>query len=217
MFNHTRSVQTNSILWQVLAFVIVGLSFSNAYAARWYHVEVIVFKHLSDELVGGEDWTSQERLPNFATAVELDGPEEAGETRQGVNAVSNRTYYLRGVYDRLAASARYKPVIHKAWSQPGYSANNVRRIYLSNDPRGANSDAEPAINLNSSEDIVEGTIGLQGGRLLHVGANFVYRGQDLTTKISEFRQIKLKQLHYFDHPLFGILVRVVPYKVESAE
>ncbi|MGR8948286.1 MAG: CsiV family protein [Gammaproteobacteria bacterium] len=200
----------------VMLFCVMTLA-SNAEAARWYHVEVIVFKHLSEELQGGEYWTLKERMPNFATAVDLDELRNLDDATSTGSVVPERTLYLAGVYDRLLASSQYKPIMHKAWAQPGYSANNVRRIYLSNGRNRAIRDEEQDVALENDADTFEGTIGLQGGRLLHVGANFVYTSQEATTTISEFRRIKLKQLHYFDHPLFGVLVRVVPYKLDTSE
>ena len=32
-------------------------------------------------------------------------------------------------------------------------------------------------------------------------------------RIKEQRQVKLREIHYFDHPLFGVLVQVTPYVI----
>lgn len=181
-------------------------------AARWYHVEVILFKQLANELAGDEDWSVPDRAPNFATAIELDSLTEDGGA---IVPLSSSAFYLAGVYDRLRASASYQPVLHRAWAQPGFSANNVRNVYLAELP-SLNQDTTD-LSLESAEPALEGSIGLQGGRLLHVNVNLVLRDSTLTTTISEFRRIKLKQLHYFDHPLFGALIRVIPYRVEAEE
>ena len=182
-------------------------------AARWYHVELIVFKHLATELSGDEDWSVPDQVPNFATAVDLDG---LSDTSGSIMPLSPNAFYLSGVSQQLRASSRYEPVLHKAWAQPGYSANNVRRVYVSSNP-ASNRDLDNTLDLDMQGQIIEGTVGLQGGRLLHVAANFVLRDGEVRTTIGEFRRIKLKQLHYFDHPLFGVLIRVIPYKVESPE
>ena len=195
-----------------LALLFVGfLAFATtpcAKAARWYHVEVIVFKQSTADISGGEDWSVPDRTPNFATAIDI---AEVLDGDGSVVPLSANAYYLAGVYDRLRASSKYEPVIHKAWAQPGYSANNVRSVYVS-DGSNVNRDVSDSLNLDPDVQSIEGAVGLQGGRLLHVNVNLVFRDVEVTTTISEFRRIKLKQLHYFDHPLFGALIRVIPYK-----
>ena len=212
-----RNKQSSGRIKLVLITLLTALAVfaipSNAEAARWYHVELIVFKHLTSDLLGGEDWSVPERAPNFATAIDLSGiPDGDGP----IVPLSSDLFYLGGVYQRLSGSSKYQPVIHKAWAQPGYSANNVRNVYVS-DGSELNRDLSDDLALDIDKQSIEGTIGLQGGRLLHVNVNLVFRDVGVTTTISEFRRIKLKQLHYFDHPLFGALVRVIPYKVDSQE
>ena len=201
------------ILITLLALLTAIATPSDVEAARWYHVELIVFKHLTSDLLGGEDWSVPERAPNFATAIDLS---EILDADGSIVPLSSDLFNLGGVYQRLNGSSKYQPVLHKAWAQPGYSANNVRSVYVS-DGSKLNTDLSDELALDIDEQSIEGTIGLQGGRLLHVNVNFVFRDVGITTTISEFRRIKLKQLHYFDHPLFGALVRVIPYKAESQE
>ena len=92
-------------------------------------------------------------------------------------------------------------------------------MYLSDRTPESLLDEEPIDLLDLQVDEsewIEGTIGLQGGRLLHVGANFVFRAGEITAEVNEFRRVKLKELHYFDHPLFGILVQVTPFRLPSS-
>jgi hypothetical protein len=209
----------------ICLLLLLAMSFvsSNANAARWYHVEMIVFKHLDPALTTGEDWSVPEKAPNFATAIDLvEHNSDAGNsTGQGFRALSDSSLKLAGVYQRLRGSANYKPILHKAWRQPGYSANSVRQVYVSTKPSRGSDMRSPGIELGAANnedanDWVEGTLGLQGGRLLHLAAKFVYRKEEIITNIGEFRQIKLKQLHYFDHPLFGVIVQVTPYRAAEA-
>jgi len=46
-----------------------------------------------------------------------------------------------------------------------------------------------------------------------VNVDFVNYGEESPLRITEQRRVKLKELHYFDHPLFGVIVRVVPYRI----
>ncbi|MEM7468877.1 MAG: CsiV family protein [Pseudomonadota bacterium] len=201
----------------LLMLALCWLLSTDVLAARWYHVEVIVFKQNQQEFEGGEEWSNEQSVPNFATAIDLSASIQSDEPISGIAPLSAGAYYLAGVYERLAASSRYEPLLHRAWAQPGYSANNVRQVYLSTDSNSLNDSFAPAGDIVQVKEVIEGTIGLQGGRLLHVKTNFVLRNDELVTDISEFRKIKLKQLHYFDHPLFGLLVRVTPFKRPASE
>lgn len=214
----SSAIQSKNMIYpqvfRILLVVALILGFDNALAARWYHVEVIVFEHLDESLNGDEDWSVPDRLPNFATAIDLNDGTDAGSS--GFTSLSPSSLKLAGVYQRLRGSANYRPVLHKAWRQPGYSANSVRQVHISTRPVRDISSQNLDIDATGSEHWIEGTIGLQGGRLLHLGAKFVYRNNGVTTNIAEFRQIKLKQIHYFDHPLFGVIVQVTPFRAESA-
>jgi hypothetical protein len=58
---------------------------------------------------------------------------------------------------------------------------------------------------------VEGTVRLRTGRLLYVDTDFVLYGEETPVRLTESRKVKLKELHYFDHPLYGVLLQVTPY------
>lgn len=196
------------------ALILLMLFPFSVTAARLYQVEVLVFSHDDPALSGGEDWSVPEAVPNYSTAVELVDGDESGS---GFQALPATALNLAAVYQRLRASASYRPVIHKSWIQAGYGANSVRRVYLTN--RSEQQDSTIDSDLLAHEDslVIEGTVGLQGGRLLHLGANFTYRDAEISTNLRQFRQIKLKEIHYFDHPLFGVLVQVTPYRVAPEE
>lgn len=200
--------------FRLLLLLILTWSFDNAFAARWYHVEVIIFEHLDDSLSGGEDWSVPDRLPNFATAIDLNDGTDSNST--GFSALPPTSLKLAGIYQRLRGSANYRPVLHKAWRQPGYSANSVRQVHLTSKPVRDTTTQNLDLDSVLPAQWIEGTIGLQGGRLLHVGAKFIYRNNEVTTTIAEFRQVKLKQIHYFDHPLFGVIVQVTPFRAEAS-
>ncbi len=54
-----------------------------------------------------------------------------------------------------------------------------------------------------------------GGKAASSGALFVDQ-QPAYVRLTESRKVRLNELHYFDHPLFGALVRVTLYQPEGA-
>ncbi len=99
---------------------------------------------------------------------------------------------LAETYRRLKQSRPYHPVLHQAWIQPAL-ANRINAPYL----------------VTNFHD-VEGIIRLQRGQYLYVIVDMEYRAPGGTHRLREKRRVLLNETHYFDHPAFGVLVRVSP-------
>jgi len=83
---------------------------------------------------------------------------------------------------------------------------------------------------------LEGTIKLHLGRYLHLEADLLYRSQTEPLENNTFfmnlddieqpqtlfrmhqtRRMRSGELHYFDHPMFGMLVQITPYELPEPE
>ena len=198
--------------------------------SRWYQIEVIVFRHADADAAGGEQWLDLESLPDFRDAIELlvdlpefsdeppvDGAELLLSGPIAFQSLSSDALLLSDVFRRLENLSAYEPVLHVGWRQPGFGGSRARSVYISDKPSmvldAAIDDTAVVPNPSPSEIRVEGTIRVRTGRLLHVDTDFVSYGADSPVRITEQRKVKLKELHYFDHPLFGVIVQVVPYRV----
>ena len=62
----------------------------------------------------------------------------------------------------------------------------------------------------------EGVVRIKVGRLLHVEVDFLYYQDGTPVRLNESRKVKLRETHYFDHPLFGVIVQVSPYVLPGA-
>lgn len=87
------------------------------------------------------------------------------------------------------------------------------------------SSSEPPMN------VIDGTVKISMGKYLHLDADILYRIQaeeknefslfgfsreDETPNVfrmHESRRMRSGELHYFDHPLFGMLVLITPYQL----
>ena len=213
------------------ALTAVMLLLSNTAMARWYQVEVVVFKHLEAMTAGGEQWPELMSLPAFGRAMELivDLPEMSDEPPplEGEDAadagpiafklLERAERRLTAVERRLRLSREYKPLIFAAWRQPSFGVSRAKRIYLSDVKRRRLGDAvraggasEDQITLASTPQ-VEGIVRVKIGHLLHVDVDFLYYHEGTPVRLTETRKLKLNELHYFDHPLFGVIVQVSPF------
>ncbi len=192
------------------------LLFSNMAFAKWYQVEMVVFEHLSSG-TGGEFWNSG-NVPDYRNTTELITGLNGSKA---FKKLPPSRYKLGGVNKVLKLSSGYRPIHHVAWEQPELIKSRAKKVHIKN----------PEAKIN-------GTVNLRGGHLLHLDLDISYfidlftesvtafaeEGVDADEEITmsgtyaqmqETRRIKLNELHYFDHPLFGVIMRVTRLQVEE--
>lgn len=208
------------ILLLILLFVSVDV---NA-ASSSYQVEVIVFEnlyHKSDEEVSkiGMD------LPDLKNSIDFSNL-EADVDNNGFKLLSPGMYKLGGVYNELKASQYYRPILHIAWVQPQLTESRSKYVHVRK-TEGISSDSDNYDPLVK----VDGVVRVRSAQFLHVDVDMFYFLNALSesfiqssaetddanmiradfAELKETRRMKLNELHYFDHPVFGVLVRVSRY------
>jgi hypothetical protein len=124
---------------------------------------------------------------------------------------------LGNEYRKLEGLRAYLPLVHAGWVQPGLPE----------------ADAQP-FDLKSIGVVnPSGTIRVHLSRFLHITLDVAYRADGATTaglasndgldelvlapryKITATRSARSNELHYFDHPAFGVLVRITPVPAQN--
>jgi len=174
----------------IVVFLLGWLSVMPAFGATpaSYEVEVLVFETRLPELEGSELWT---RVPP-PNLTEVATPAEASPTED-----------FAAFAEALRGDNRFRVLLHRRWLQ-------------NPEPR---SNATPVQLLTWDEEL-GGTLTFYLSRFLHVELNLLFQpllgaiGGDYAPSylISEERRIRSNELHYFDHPKFGVLLRVSPVK-----
>ena len=118
------------------------------------------------------------------------------------------TFLLGSEDGRLQRSNVYHVVFHRAWIQPVPDRDQLRPMLIQIRDR---ADSVPRI---------EGILGVTRGRYLHIDARLWYAVNANQTAIEteqpgymelrEQRRMRSGELHYLDHPKFGVLARVDP-------
>jgi len=167
-----------------------------------YDIEVLVIENRLPELVGDEILSQD---PSSTLVRGLDKavlPEPSGAEP-----------YLRTVAAPvLERDGQYRVLSHAQWQQtvesnPKVPVKPVRIVSL-----GAAAATE-----------LDGPVRFSMSRFLHLDVNLVYRPQGLDPavapiyRISEQRRIRSQETQYFDHPQFGVLVRVMPVQKPELE
>lgn len=183
-----------------------------ALAERWYKVEVLAFANpdwfLNQTLAG-----NPARVPEVYDATELapapaTGP-GAPTALQAFQELPQAGRNLVAAANRLDRAFAHRPLFYSAWVQPNYGGARARKVRL-REP----GEATPAINAGDvSSDALsntEGFVRLRVGRTLNVDLDLFHQEGPASVRLSESRRVLFNEVHYFDHPGLGVLVRVSP-------
>lgn len=154
-----------------------------------YIVEIIVFEN-DGAGDGGELWRGTEGEPPWESAISL------ADNNAKITELGPDQFELSGTANTLRRSGRYRILTHKAWIQPGFTREQAKNVRIS-----------------SESGWLDGTVRLEGGRYLHLYLDFVYDppvrfAGASTLHLKQKRRVRKRELNYFDHPRFGVLVMV---------
>lgn len=196
----TRKPMLNRLLWLSLLVTLLAAPALRA-APRLYDVEVIIF---SNNAAAGDEEPVNRPDAQLAPAR---GTVHAGE----FTALPAGAYQLNNIQGGLAAARGYHVLFHRAWRQPAYDRARAVGYPVHT----------PAAGRHGS---VSGTVTLLKERYLHLDVDLrMTTGAAVTApyadspgsapvyRLSERRRIRSGELHYFDHPRFGMIARVTPY------
>ncbi len=171
---------------------------------------MIVFLQLDPEASTEDLRANPPALPtpqNYPEPLELpDAGLATPKPPSGVLALSRAQYALDGIWDSMRRSAGYRPLAHFAWAMPedwNGEAVPVRLSTLS------------AVGLTFS-----GQASLEEERFVHLTLDLrmsTEDGAEETLQLSERRRLLLGEIHYFDHPRFGAIVRLFRYRPRPEE
>ncbi len=202
-------------------------------AARWYQVDVVVFRHNVESSAGGEQWPEMTELPDFGSSMDLitdlpamadePGAAPGGDTATPIafKALERNERGLNDVERRLRNSSEYAPLLSAAWRQPSFGVGGAKRVHLSDiDTRAAGHGAPGAGSEAAAPALtprIEGTVAVRIARQMNVDVDFIYDHDGTPVRLKAARSTKLREVHYFDHPLFGVLVQVVPFDLPEED
>ncbi|MSR13007.1 MAG: hypothetical protein EXR86_00255 [Gammaproteobacteria bacterium] len=171
-------------------------------AQEWYQVEVIAFRY---PVAAESSWAASE-IPTFGGTQRLSASDgDVPTTTAMYTELRPHELQLAGAYKVLQGSSTYQTVFHRGWRQ---SAGDSRPVYLTE-----TGTADPA-----ASPTVEGAVRLAiGSNAMRVNSEFVVHLPESTVAVSESRAVSDGELHYFDHPLLGVLVQVTNHLDEAIE
>ena len=225
-----------------LGMLMAPVAASAAYGERWYNVEVIIFSYASDAGVQEEHWPIETGTPDISNSVSLVRRDNSLETLPGqiIEFEALPFQMLSGALGRLNRSSRYDVLYSRAWrlpDLPSHSATPVRILAgkrYTTDGRLAPPAIASASQFTSMADDalfeIDGRIKISLSKFLDVDADLLYRRNVILPdaeglpvnefrqfRLTEYRRMKSKTIHYLDHPMFGVIIGIDRYQPDSGE
>jgi len=199
-----------------------------AWAETWYEVELLVVAQRQPD-AGSEIWPVKTLPPlpqeNLFTPP---APQQSGGK---IAALPPENYRLTAEAQRIAADAGYELLLHTGWRQPGLPREQSLAVRLHAVDPVTEGAAQPTEAAHAAR--LDGTVRLILARYLHLEADLRYReaeaprqsgffslfGNDAVEKpvyrLNESRRMRSREVHYLDHPMFGVIALVTPYEVPA--
>ena len=162
----------------------------------------------------------------FEPLAEVDPNAAARAEALRVRPLRPEELKLGAEYRKLRAISAYEPLVHVGWVQPGLAENDAVPIDLGTlgvlNPRGT-VRVHLIRFLHITLDLTYQDEGGRDGGSGAPGASSVRPGDGLDEivlaphyRLTATRNVRSGELHYFDHPAFGVLVRVTPVLAPDA-
>lgn len=168
-------------------------------------LEMIVFLQLDPE-ESTEDLmqTSPDLPPPEVYPAPLELPDSGPATPEppaGILALTRAQFALDGIWASMRRSAGYRPLAHFAWAMPAEWTGEPIPLRLS--------------TLAAARLPFSGLASLEEERFVHLALDLrmpaVEEGGG-EYRIRERRRLLLGEVHYFDHPRFGVIARLFRYR-----
>ena len=219
---------------------------ANSAGEKWYQVEVLVFERRGSSVLEEESWDPSPGHPPIEASIALIAPGESPLEGPGPHAfriLPEDALILNKVRGHLNNSSETTPILHVGWRQPGVSKDDAQWVNLYLPPRDAgkagnllgpaqregvenpSAQGQPAlIPLDALQEpmvsppVLDGTVRVHLARYLHAEVDLVYHRDDVEFpfRLATSRRMRSGELHYLDHPVFGVLIKVIPLEPERA-
>jgi len=211
----------------------------------YYKIEVIAFKHLTDKHLNAEDWQGDTMTSQLAQAKSLDPlidqPQSLSEETSRLTVpiyqlLPEQQWTLQKEHQVLNRRDGYDVLTHVAWFQTFDSKKNMPiRLtggeILSDLPQDTGLGSERVWELDgiikasrshTRYFTVEANLALSEKIQPDAQSSLYYYDAIPQERFQHFylrqkQRLQSHELHYFDHPLFGLLVKITPYEAKPRE
>lgn len=209
--------------WYQVEIIVFENLYANSDGELWYENPGIPARDGSIELV----------QPGEGTLKDNQDLQEERKLLIPFMILPRERYRMDGIHQVMKSSSEYRPIIHVSWQQPGSSRArpvHIEKMEKTSTGSMVSGNGEPDF-IVPPEFELDGTVRIRSSHFLHVDLDLIYfigsgsntgvvTKRDMNNKamfvqekaeyvrLKETRKIKLNELHYFDHPMFGAILQV---------
>lgn len=214
------SVRLNRQIITVLLFLLPWTTLQAG--GTDYDVEILVYASLRAD-TGEERWSTPKVFPATEQALDL------GE--DGTQSLVDGERSLQAISEAMRRSSLYRPLLHWRWRQPGWERGRAKAIHVQIPAASSlpvtevsartskfllqqlRNNLDSGLSGNSSQPLLDGTLTLTRSRYLHMAVDLIYIDPKtgIPLQLKESRRMRSGELHYLDHPRFGVLVQATPH------
>ena len=214
-----------------IMLVMQQTSYASSGNPKWCKVEILVFANDTSKITQ-ESWPLDKNSSPIHQGVNL---KPTGETTDEFMQLPPKALSLTDAKQRLQQTAGKKILLHTGWRQILVDKNGSSFVHLTGG--GSLEPKHEEAFKNGSLREIEGTIRVSLSRFLHVDADLLYRKKMtvpaqnsgdpsstfssktpsqkiITFRLTDTAKLRSNEAHYFDHPLYGVLVLVSPETTE---
>lgn len=223
-----------------IALLVFLFPFSNSLADSLpgYHVELIVFSHLTNTTLNSETWPVLDHPKvDLTSAISL-LPASSDDviTTDFYHLLPNNQLKLSGISKRLAQISHYRVLLHMGWVQPINPPSSAKWIHIF----GGNGYSDAGLPILKDADgkaaytdaahwQVDGLLRLDSIRYINATYRFIFAAplKDIKNlannpvfadtnnpffyfKFDQSRRMRSHELNYMSHPLYGVLIEITP-------
>ncbi|WP_299178497.1 CsiV family protein [uncultured Neptuniibacter sp.] len=218
-------------LLKVIASTLLLTTSLAASATDWYQVELIIFANQDRTAISEEHWPTIQEIPENPKAAQI---QRATTEQLPFQALSDLS--LKNEASRLKRSSNYRVLYHGGWIQPVYHTQTPRPVHIRAGEvldngmheldgyigvgRGRYLHFRPNIffsqylNPNELNTLQSDTTNNQPIESASAATNTINHfpaiPEILTINLDQARRMRSDEVHYIDHPLLGIIVKITP-------
>lgn len=186
-----KIISTNFIVIIMLCMSSMAMA-DDLDLATAYQVEIIAFHHRSQvEPTAQENFIHYPGIPDTSHAQTL---LPYDDEQPLYTLLPDNKFRLKKEASQLLKSANYDILFHYAWMQ---TIGNSKPLHLSSSP---NKTPE-------NSNVLDGTIKVTKGLYYYLNIDLLFAPHYV---LKQTRRIKKDEIHYIDHPRFGLLVQIHP-------
>lgn len=207
-----------------------GMSSANALSnsERTYQIELVVFSHITAQGLASEEWPSVPINPPPPSAINLDQ-----SNKKSFAILPKSDFFLSTEQRRLERNKNYHVLLHLAWRQRIPNSHHAQPIHVyggniynsSGNIVGTAIYGQQPYNPDNVWQL-NGTITPMLSHYIDIKMNLLFaqpfsslptgnhanniQGQFAYFQLKQTRRMRSRELNYIGHPLYGVLIKVVP-------